>query len=208
MGRERRRAYLSWRPPRKPLRATLHAFSPAPAARRRRRACLRHFDRGTGNHQDARAAEPRNRAGDRADLRESRCRYRTEFLAVGRGSQDLWPCEQDHQQRERSVNPPWWRGASIYQVYVRSFADSNGDGIGDFSGLISKLDYIAALGVDAIWLSPIHPSPNRDWGYDVSDYDSVHPDYGTLDDFSTLIEAAHARGLKIILDEVLAHTSA
>jgi alpha-glucosidase len=102
---------------------------------------------------------------------------------------------------------PWWRGAVIYQVYVRSFRDSNGDGQGDFAGLVSKLDYISALGVDAIWLSPIHPSPNRDWGYDVSDYDGVHPDYGTLDDFQSLTEAAHARGLKIILDEVLAHTS-
>src|ERR1700761_6480233 len=102
---------------------------------------------------------------------------------------------------------PWWRGAVIYQVYVRSFCDGNGDGQGDFAGLISRLDYIAALGVDAIWLSPIHPSPNRDWGYDVSDYAGVHPDYGTLDDFVLLTEAVHARGLKLILDEVLAHTS-
>ena len=102
---------------------------------------------------------------------------------------------------------PWWLGAAVYQVYVRSFCDGNGDGQGDFAGLISKLDYIAALGVDAIWLSPIHPSPNRDWGYDVSDYEGVHPDYGTLPDFTALIDAAHARGLKIILDEVLAHTS-
>ena len=102
---------------------------------------------------------------------------------------------------------PWWRGAVVYQVYVRSFCDGNGDGQGDFAGLMSKLDYIAALGVDAVWLSPIHPSPNRDWGYDVSDYEGVHPDYGTLADFSALVEAAHARGLKILLDEVLAHTS-
>jgi alpha-glucosidase len=105
------------------------------------------------------------------------------------------------------VASQWWRGAVIYQVYVRSFCDGNGDGQGDFAGLIAKLDYIASLDVDAIWLSPIHPSPNRDWGYDVSDYDGVHPDYGTLADFQTLVEAAHARGLKIILDEVLAHTS-
>ncbi|MEP6829570.1 MAG: alpha-amylase family glycosyl hydrolase [Rhizomicrobium sp.] len=105
------------------------------------------------------------------------------------------------------VASPWWRGAVVYQVYVRSFRDGNGDGQGDFAGLLSKLDYIAALGVDAIWLSPIHPSPDRDWGYDVSGYDGVHPDYGTLNDFRNLIEAAHARGLKIVLDEVLAHTS-
>ena len=102
---------------------------------------------------------------------------------------------------------PWWMGAAIYQVYVRSFCDGNGDGQGDFGGLAAKLDYIASLGVDGIWLSPIHPSPNRDWGYDVSDYDGVHPDYGTLDDFGRLIDAAHARGLKVVLDEVLAHTS-
>ncbi|HVV28322.1 MAG TPA: alpha-amylase family glycosyl hydrolase [Rhizomicrobium sp.] len=101
----------------------------------------------------------------------------------------------------------FWRGACIYQVYVRSFCDGNGDGHGDFAGLISKLDYIAGLGVDAIWLSPIHPSPNRDWGYDISDYEGVHPDYGTLADFSALLNGAHARGLKVILDEVLAHTS-
>jgi alpha-glucosidase len=102
---------------------------------------------------------------------------------------------------------PWWKGAAVYQVYIRSFADGNGDGQGDFAGLAARLDYIAALGVDAIWLSPIHPSPNRDWGYDVSDYDGVHPDYGTLAEFEALLAAAHARGLRIILDKVLCHTS-
>ena len=102
---------------------------------------------------------------------------------------------------------PWWRGAVVYQVYIRSFKDADGDGQGDFAGLAEKLDYIAGLGVDAIWLSPIHPSPNRDWGYDVSDYENVHPDYGTLADFDALLAAAHARGLKIVLDEVLCHTS-
>jgi alpha-glucosidase len=102
---------------------------------------------------------------------------------------------------------PWWRGAVVYQVYLRSFCDSNGDGQGDLAGLISKLDYIAALGVDAIWLSPIHPSPNRDWGYDVSDYEGVHPDYGTLANFDALIAAAHAKGIRVLLDEVLCHTS-
>ena len=102
---------------------------------------------------------------------------------------------------------PWWRGATVYQVYIRSFCDSNGDGQGDFAGLLSKLDYIASLGVDAIWLSPIHPSPNRDWGYDVSDYDGVHPDYGTLADFDAVLAAAHDKGIRILLDEVLCHTS-
>jgi alpha-glucosidase len=102
---------------------------------------------------------------------------------------------------------PWWRGAVVYQVYIRSFCDGNGDGHGDLAGLLSKLDYIQKLGVDAIWLSPIHPSPNRDWGYDVSDYEGVHRDYGTLKDFDTLLNAVHARGIRIILDEVLCHTS-
>jgi len=106
-----------------------------------------------------------------------------------------------------SAGAPWWRGAVIYQIYVRSFADGNGDGQGDFAGLIGKLDYLASLGIDAIWLSPIHPSPNRDWGYDVSDYDGVHPDYGTDADFDRLLAEAHRRGLKVMTDEVLAHTS-
>jgi len=102
---------------------------------------------------------------------------------------------------------PWWRGAAIYQIYIRSFCDSNGDGQGDLPGVISKLDYIRDLGVDAIWLSPLHPSPDRDWGYDVSDYEGIHPDYGTQDDFDRLLGEAHARGVKVMLDEVLAHTS-
>ena len=105
------------------------------------------------------------------------------------------------------VSSPWWRGAVIYQVYVRSFADADGDGHGDLAGLLSKLDYITSLGVDGVWLSPVHPSPNRDWGYDVSDYETIHPDYGTQSDFDRLLNQAHARGLRVMLDEVLAHTS-
>jgi alpha-glucosidase len=105
------------------------------------------------------------------------------------------------------VGEPWWKGAVVYQVYIRSFADSNGDGQGDFAGLMAKLDYIASLGVDALWLSPIHPSPNRDWGYDVSDYEGTHPDYGTLADFGALLAAAHTRGIRVLIDEVLCHTS-
>ncbi len=102
---------------------------------------------------------------------------------------------------------PWWQGAVIYQIYVRSFCDGNGDGVGDFAGLRRKLDYLAALGIDGIWLSPIHPSPNRDWGYDVSDYEDIHPDYGTQAEFDALLAEAHARGLRVLTDEVLAHTS-
>jgi len=105
------------------------------------------------------------------------------------------------------MSEPWWRGAVVYHVYVRSFFDSNGDGQGDLPGVEAKLDYIKSLGVDAVWLSPIHPSPNRDWGYDVADYEGVQHDYGTLEDFQRLLDAAHGKSLKIILDEVLAHTS-
>ncbi len=101
----------------------------------------------------------------------------------------------------------WWRGAVIYQIYIRSFCDSNGDGQGDLGGVLSKLPYLATLGVDAIWLSPVHPSPNRDWGYDVSDYAGIHPDYGSLGDLERLVTTAHGLGLKVMLDEVLAHTS-
>ncbi len=102
---------------------------------------------------------------------------------------------------------PWWRGAVVYQIYPRSFCDTDGDGVGDLKGVESKLDYIASLGVDALWLSPIHPSPNRDFGYDVADFDGVAPEFGGMAAFERLIKQAHARGLKIILDEVLSHTS-
>lgn len=102
---------------------------------------------------------------------------------------------------------PWWRGAVIYQIYPRSFCDTDGDGVGDLAGIESKLDYLGGLGVDALWLSPIHPSPNVDFGYDVADFNGVAAEFGGMDAFVRLIEKAHARGLKIILDEVLSHTS-
>ncbi|MFI4966735.1 MAG: alpha-glucosidase family protein [Caulobacterales bacterium] len=105
------------------------------------------------------------------------------------------------------MTTPWWRGAVLYHIYVRSFFDSDGDGQGDLPGVEAKLDYIQGLGVDGIWLSPIHPSPNRDWGYDVADFEGVQPDFGTPADFQRLLDAAHARGLKVVLDEVLSHTS-
>lgn len=102
---------------------------------------------------------------------------------------------------------PWWRGAVIYQVYPRSLMDSNADGIGDIPGIIDKLDYIASLGVDAIWVSPFFKSPMKDFGYDISDYRDIDPIFGNLDDFDRLIEQAHAKGIKIIIDQVLSHTS-
>ena len=101
----------------------------------------------------------------------------------------------------------WWRGAVIYQVYPRSFYDANQDGIGDLLGIINKLDYIASLGVDAIWISPFFKSPMKDFGYDISDYRDVDPIFGTLADFDELIAQAHVRNIKIMIDQVLSHTS-
>src|SRR3954447_24408481 len=106
-----------------------------------------------------------------------------------------------------SVAQRWWHRAVLYQVYVRSFADSDGDGVGDLPGIIDRLDYLEWLGVDALWLNPIMPSPNYDWGYDVSDYTGISGDFGTLDQFDSLIEAASRRAIRIILDIVPSHTS-
>jgi len=106
-----------------------------------------------------------------------------------------------------SVEPKWWQKGLIYQIYPMSFADANGDGIGDLQGIRSRLDYVASLGVDAIWLSPIYPSPMTDWGYDVADYTDVDPFFGTLADFDALLADTHRRGLRLILDLVPNHTS-
>ncbi|HVN53981.1 MAG TPA: maltose alpha-D-glucosyltransferase [Anaerolineaceae bacterium] len=105
------------------------------------------------------------------------------------------------------ANTPWYQNAVFYEVYIRAFADGNGDGHGDFIGLTQKLDYFLDLGVDCIWISPFYPSPLYDDGYDISDYYNIHPDYGTLEDFKTFLHEAHVRGLKVIADLVLNHTS-
>ena len=101
----------------------------------------------------------------------------------------------------------WWRDGVVYQIYPRSFADGNGDGIGDLRGVIDRLEYLEWLGVDGIWLNPIHPSPNVDWGYDVSDYTGVHPDLGTLADVDELVAEGARRGIHVLLDLVPNHTS-
>ncbi len=101
----------------------------------------------------------------------------------------------------------WWKEAIVYQVYPRSFMDSNCDGIGDLQGIISKLDYIKSLGVDVIWLNPVYSSPNDDNGYDISDYRNIMEDFGTMEDFDSLLFQVHERGLRLVMDLVLNHSS-
>ncbi len=101
----------------------------------------------------------------------------------------------------------WYKEMAVYQIWCRSFCDGNGDGIGDLWGVLSKLDYIASLNVDGIWFSPLYPSPNADYGYDISDYRSIHPDFGDLDVFRQVLDAAHERGLRVFMDLVINHTS-
>ncbi len=105
------------------------------------------------------------------------------------------------------MDEQWWRSAVIYQIYPRSFCDSNNDGVGDLQGIVSRLDYLAELGVDGVWISPFFKSPMKDFGYDVSDYRDVAPIFGALDDFDQIIAGAHARGLKVLIDLVVSHTS-
>ena len=102
---------------------------------------------------------------------------------------------------------PWWKSAVVYQIYPRSFADSDGDGIGDLGGIQARLDYLAELGIDVLWLSPIYPSPQDDNGYDISDYQDVDPVFGTLEGFDALLAAVHERGMKLVMDLVVNHTS-
>ncbi|MDP7591949.1 MAG: alpha-amylase family glycosyl hydrolase, partial [Litorilituus sp.] len=104
-------------------------------------------------------------------------------------------------------NNEWWRGSVIYQIYPRSFLDSNGDGVGDLKGIINKLNYIASLGVDGIWISPFFTSPMKDFGYDVSNYRDVEPLFGNIEDFKDLITKAHELNLKVLIDQVMNHTS-
>ena len=108
---------------------------------------------------------------------------------------------------ENNACTAWWKEAVVYQIYPRSFMDSNGDGIGDLQGIISRLDYLKTLGVDVIWMSPIYQSPNDDNGYDISDYQAIMEEFGTMEDFDELLFKAHEKGLKIVMDLVVNHTS-
>ena len=142
---------------------------------------------------------------------EDRCcrishRQRHRVRVDGRG----WVSANTRYRRyepRRHAGLSWWKGGVLYQIYPRSFQDSNGDGIGDLPGIIGRLPYLRDLGVEAIWLSPIFPSPMADFGYDISNYLGIDPIFGTLNDFDTLVAAAHASNLKVILDLVPNHTS-
>jgi oligo-1,6-glucosidase len=119
-------------------------------------------------------------------------------------------CDQNNktgQSNKVIVDRKWWKEATIYQIYPRSFKDTDGDGIGDLKGIISKLDYIKSLGIDAVWLNPVFTSPNKDNGYDISDYENIQPQFGTINDFDSLIRGFHDRGIKVIMDMVLNHCS-
>src|SRR6476646_8355049 len=110
-------------------------------------------------------------------------------------------------QAQSVTNKKWWKEAIVYQIYPRSFQDSDGDGIGDLRGIISRLDYLKSLGITAVWLNPIYSSPNDDNGYDVSDYRNIMKDFGTMEDFDALLKGLHERGIKLVMDLVVNHSS-
>ena len=110
-------------------------------------------------------------------------------------------------EQQEFINKKWWKEKVVYQLYPRSFKDSNGDGIGDLQGVIEKLDYIQSLGVDVVWINPIFESPNDDMGYDISDYKAIMKDFGTMEDFDAMLKGLHERGIKLIMDLVVNHTS-
>ena len=112
-----------------------------------------------------------------------------------------------HSNKKSDSNESWWKEAVVYQIYPRSFKDSDGDGTGDLKGILEKIDYIASLGIDAVWLNPVYPSPNDDGGYDISDYVGIQPEFGDMHDFDALLNALHDRGSKLIMDLVLNHSS-
>ena len=145
-------------------------------------------------------------AHSQASLKGLRSLLSTSFVVFSLALCALAPVHAVQAQNS-SAPGPWWKHAVLYEIYPRSFQDSNGDGIGDLNGITSRLDYLNDLGVDAIWISPMYPSPQVDFGYDISNYESVDPQYGTLADMDRLIAEARKRSIRIILDMVLNHTS-
>ena len=109
--------------------------------------------------------------------------------------------------KDQPTGPEWWRHAVIYEIYPRSFQDSDGDGVGDIKGITSRLDYLHDLGIDAIWITPMYPSPGIDYGYDISDYTAIDPVYGSMADFDNLVAEARKRNIRVIMDYVINHTS-
>src|SRR5262249_37064639 len=116
-------------------------------------------------------------------------------------------CSQKKQEAAAPPLRPWWKDAVIYEIYPRSFQDTNGDGVGDINGIIQRLDYLKGLGIDAIWITPMYPSPQVDFGYDIADYTAIDPQYGTMEDFDRLVEEAKKRNIRVIMDFVANHTS-
>ena len=125
----------------------------------------------------------------------------------GRRDQGSRRCARSSETQWFERQPLWFKTAVFYEIHTRAFFDSSDDGSGDFRGLAQKLDYLQWLGIDCIWLLPFYPSPLRDGGYDIAQFKDVHPDYGTLDDFRTFVEQAHERGMRVIADLVMNHTS-
>src|SRR6185503_661503 len=170
---------------------------------RRDRAPRRPVPRALRGHRRGARADPDRQPGagvdGRCGLRAARRLGRADGGAHRRGGDEL--------RRTGMAARAWWRDGVLYQLYPRSYADSDGDGIGDLRGIIDHLDHIAWLGIDGLWLNPTFPSPNADWGFDVADYRDVHPDLGTLADLEALITAAGERGIRVLLDLVPNHTS-
>ena len=129
------------------------------------------------------------------------------YLSLALLASSAFAISADAQEQSLNKEKTWWKEAVVYQIYPRSFCDSNGDGIGDLKGITSKLDYIQSLGVDVVWLNPIFTSPNDDNGYDISDYESIMADFGTMEDFNELLAGMHQRGVRLILDLVVNHSS-
>src|SRR5262249_41438657 len=135
------------------------------------------------------------------------CETRSNASGCAVGRPGYCRCGYPYTRTELLMAAEWWRNAVFYEIYVRSFADSNGDGVGDLPGITGRLTYLRELGVDAIWLTPFYPSPGVDHGYDVSDYVDVDPQFGTLTDFDELLASAHELGIRVIVDIVPNHTS-
>lgn len=119
----------------------------------------------------------------------------------------LISCNNKKQESKNETKKDWWKEAVVYQIYPRSFKDSDGDGIGDLKGITSKLDYVKSLGVDLVWLNPVFSSPNYDNGYDISDYQNIMKEFGTMQDFDTMLSGFHKRGIKVLMDLVVNHCS-